>query len=216
SRALHTHALNRLLSAGRVCLAITTAKTTITSQGVPPYDDYNDPWALGTTKPFNQEQARSRVEFTNIKCTSLDPEFAHVEHCYLKSVNRTYKYLSIRYLNLLQKPVSRIKVNGATFKRYNGYKPSLYNFTVDGCKFIKNPKSNPVAHYIYRLFKDFSNVNHTCPFNDDPIVEKLPISYINKQVTSVLPVPSGDYLFSSHWYFYDIKRITINVYLTIF
>ncbi|XP_032574487.1 uncharacterized protein LOC116801073 [Drosophila sechellia] len=136
-------------------------------------------------------------------------------HCYLKSVNRTYKYLSIR-VKLSQKPVSRIKVNGATFKRYNGYMPSLYNFTVDGCKFIKNPKSNPVAHYIYRLFKDFSNVNYTCPFNDDPIIEKLPISYVNKQVTSVLPVPSGDYLFSSHWYFYDTKRITINVYLTIF
>ncbi|XP_002093725.3 uncharacterized protein LOC6532990 isoform X3 [Drosophila yakuba] len=164
---------------------------------------------------FLVEEVEPKVEFTNFKCTSLDPKFAIVEHCYLKSVNRTYKYLALK-INLLQKPVTRIKVNGATWKRFNGYKPSLYNVTIDACKFLKNPKSNPVADYIHRLFRTYSNMNHSCPFNHDVIIDKLPISFVNNQVTAVLPVPPGDYMFQSHWYAYDINRATVQVYLTIF
>ncbi|XP_022228667.1 uncharacterized protein LOC111078351 isoform X4 [Drosophila obscura] len=41
-------------------------------------------------------EVASKVEFTNIVCTSLDKEFSEFEYCYLKSVNRTYKYVSVK------------------------------------------------------------------------------------------------------------------------
>ncbi|XP_016963413.1 uncharacterized protein LOC108033578 isoform X2 [Drosophila biarmipes] len=156
----------------------------------------------------------SLKEFTNIKCNSYDPDFASFDYCFLKSKNRTYKYLSIK-VQLLQAPVTKVKVNVAIMRRYNGYKPYLYNVTVDACTFLKNPKSNPVAAYIHSFFKGYSNMNHSCPFEHDLVVEKVPINFINTQVQDVLPVPHGDYRFHSNWFAYDIKRATVDVFITI-
>jgi len=49
------------------------------------------------------------LEFKNINCEAVDKEFSEFEYCYLKSVNRTYKYISVK-LKLLQLPVTNAKV----------------------------------------------------------------------------------------------------------
>ncbi|KAH8383635.1 hypothetical protein KR009_009770, partial [Drosophila setifemur] len=175
----------------------------------------------------------SKLEFTNIKCTSLDPEFCDFEYCYLKSVNRSYKYLSLK-VKLYKLPITKIKVcvyykskntnidsnlyyqmNLELQKRTNGYKPFLYNITVDACRYMRNPKSNPIAAYLHGLFLPFSNMNHTCPYNHDLMVEKVSTSFINTQVTSVLPFPLGDFLLLTKWIAYDIHRATVSVYATL-
>ncbi|KRF77731.1 uncharacterized protein Dvir_GJ26466 [Drosophila virilis] len=48
-------------------------------------------------------------------------------------------------------------------KKENGYKPWLYNVKIDVCRFMEKPY-NPIAILMYKMFKEFSNVNHTCPF----------------------------------------------------
>jgi len=126
-------------------------------------------------------KAISGFEMTNIICTSLDESYASFEYCYLKSVNRTHKYASLR-AKLHKGPVYKIKVriiikdvpnnrlyifqvNFAIYQRLNGYKPFLYNVTVDGCKFILNQKSSPVTSFIFNLFAPYSNMNHSCPYD---------------------------------------------------
>ncbi|XP_016982172.1 uncharacterized protein LOC108046794 [Drosophila rhopaloa] len=156
----------------------------------------------------------SRVEFTNIKCISHDLEFAEVEYCYLKSVNRSYKYASMK-TKLYKTPINDATVNLAVFKRMSGYKPFLYNVTVDGCKFLKHKKSYPVANYLYSLFGSHSNMNHSCPYDHDIIVDKLTTDFLNSQVTKVLPFPEGDYLLKTKWFVYGILRVSINVYITL-
>jgi len=54
-------------------------------------------------------QVHSLIEFTNIKCESVDKDFAEFEYCRLKSQNRTFKYISLK-VNLFKVPISRIKV----------------------------------------------------------------------------------------------------------
>ncbi|XP_034665252.1 uncharacterized protein LOC117899380 [Drosophila subobscura] len=157
----------------------------------------------------------SKVEFTNIKCTSLDKEFDNFEYCHLKSVNRSYKYLSVK-VNLYKIPITKVKVNIALLKRYSGYKPFLYNVTVDACKFLGNRKSSPVFAYLHDLFRNHSNMNHTCPFDHDLVVDKVSIGFINKQFTEVLPFPHGDYQFESNWFAYGINRAVVNVYFSLF
>jgi len=49
------------------------------------------------------------VEFTNVQCETLDKDFSLFEYCYLKSVNRSYKYVSLK-VKLLKIPVTKIKV----------------------------------------------------------------------------------------------------------
>jgi len=57
------------------------------------------------------------------------------------------------------------QVNFALLKRYSGYKPFLYNITVDACKLLKHPKANPIFGFFHGLFKEHSNMNHSCPYD---------------------------------------------------
>jgi len=56
------------------------------------------------------------------------------------------------------------------WKRLNGYRPFLYNITADACKFVENPKSNPVLKYIFDSFSAYSNMNHSCPYTVSVII----------------------------------------------
>ncbi|XP_017037359.1 uncharacterized protein [Drosophila kikkawai] len=143
--------------------------------------------------------ADSRFEFTNINCTSYEKRIAEFEYCYLKSINRSYKYLSGK-LKVYEIPLPNMKVNFVLWKRLNGYKPFLYNVTVDLCKFLATPKSSPVVKFVYESYVTFSNFNHSCPFNNDLYVEKLPVDFMNHRLTKILPFPEGDYLFEFLWF----------------
>ncbi|XP_041450574.1 uncharacterized protein LOC121404664 [Drosophila obscura] len=148
--------------------------------------------------PVAEGKIHSRVEFTNIKCKSVDKKFGDVDYCYLKSFNRTYKYLSAKF-KLYQLPVKAIEVNLVLMKRFNGYKPFLYNITVNACKFFVNPKYSPVTKFFYESVVTFTNMNHSCPYNNDIIVDKVPIEFINHRLTQILPFPEGDYLVEAYW-----------------
>ncbi|KAH8246385.1 hypothetical protein KR038_007490, partial [Drosophila bunnanda] len=153
-----------------------------------------------------------RLDFTNINCTSLDKTFSDFGYCYLKAENRTYKHLSLR-VHLYQTPVKQFKVNIALYKRSNGLSPISYNLTVDGCKMISGHKS-PWVKFLFGLFREHSNINHSCPFNHDIIVDKLPADFLLQKFTSFLPFPEGDYVFSSNWIAYGINRANVRVHVS--
>ncbi|KAH8347150.1 hypothetical protein KR059_005869, partial [Drosophila kikkawai] len=159
-------------------------------------------------------QVTGKVEFTNLKCTSYDPKFSEFEYYHFKAINRTFKYLSLK-VKLYETPITNVKVNVALLKRFGGYKPFLYNVTVDACKFLKNPSSNAVIVYLHGFFKSHSNMNHTCPYDHDLIVDKLTADFLNTQVTEVISFPFGEFLFQSQWFAYDILRASVNVYVTL-
>ncbi|XP_033153082.1 uncharacterized protein LOC117136304 [Drosophila mauritiana] len=156
-----------------------------------------------------------RVEFTNLKCRSVNKEIAEFTQCTLKSINRTYKYISGR-VTLYKLPITKARVNFGLYKRFNGYRPFLYNQTIDACHFFKHQKANPVAKYFFDMIKEFSNLNHSCPYNSDIIVEKLTTDTVNHHVTKILPYPEGDYMLETHWMLNDIFCGVIQVYLTLF
>ncbi|KPU72868.1 uncharacterized protein Dana_GF27739 [Drosophila ananassae] len=151
---------------------------------------------------MNNNGTSCKFEFTNVKCTSLEKNFCDFEYCYLKSVNRSYKFISLK-VNLFKTP------------RFNGYRPFMFNVTVDACRFLNGAKAAPVVDYMYGFFRTHSNMNHTCPFDHDIILEKLDANFMNDQVTKVLPVPEGDYLVETHWIAYDIDRVVVKIFCTI-
>lgn len=75
---------------------------------------------------------------------------------------------------------------------------------------MNNTKSNPIASYLYDFIRPFTNMNHNCPYDvrisliesdmclcfrfsiqHDLMIEKLPIHFVNHQVTKVLPFLKG-------------------------
>ncbi|EDW96683.2 uncharacterized protein Dyak_GE24759 [Drosophila yakuba] len=155
-----------------------------------------------------------KFEFTNLQCTSLDKTFADFEFCYLRSVNRSYKYITLK-VNLFKTPVTKVKFNGILYKRFSGYRPFMFNITLDACRFLRNPESNPVGKYFFEFFNSHSNLNHSCPYDHDLFLDKVPIDFVNHRVTKVLPFPEGDYLLETHWIAYEIDRAVVKIYYNI-
>ncbi|KAH8241474.1 hypothetical protein KR026_006392 [Drosophila bipectinata] len=163
---------------------------------------------------FKKLQIQSKWEFTNFVCESLDKDFGEFEYCFIKSVNRSYKYISGKF-KLYQRPLTKLKINMALLKRFNGYKPFLYNLSVDLCKFYKNPKSNIVLKFFYESYSSYAKHNRSCPLNGDIILDKLPSDFINHRATAVLPFPEGNYLIEFHWLINGTEKAVIKLFGTL-
>ena len=121
-------------------------------------------FAYRHTLDYIHFQSNSMVTFTNLVCEEYDKDFASFNYCYVKAINRTYKYLSMQ-VSLHKGPISNVTVGVALLKRENGWKPFLYNVSFDGCKFLKSTKTNSVIKFLMSTFVSYTNINHTCPFD---------------------------------------------------
>ncbi|XP_054089689.1 uncharacterized protein LOC128922610 isoform X2 [Zeugodacus cucurbitae] len=165
---------------------------------------------------WRSELARvsGKMDFTNIKCDAMDKTYNSIKYCYIRSVNRTFKYLSAANHFHSKEPITNISVGVAVLKRANGYKPFLYNVTVDSCKFLRTG-GNPLLRFLHSLFHKYSNINHTCPYNHDIEVNVLPVSHIDNLLTNVLPFPKGDYQLVTSWYAYNVLRAVVRIFGTL-
>ncbi|XP_043655934.1 uncharacterized protein LOC122621954 [Drosophila teissieri] len=158
----------------------------------------------------------SKLEFTNIKCHAKDTAFLDFEYCYIKSVNRTYKYISIKAI-MHQVPITNGSAKLQILRRFRSYMPITIAANIDVCKFMASKKN--LANPMLRLFEDittnFTNTNHKCPYDHDLFVDRLPAQFLSEHFTNSLPLPPGDYMFNSKWYTNNIERATIYVYSTI-
>ncbi|KAH8263426.1 hypothetical protein KR044_009015, partial [Drosophila immigrans] len=141
---------------------------------------------------FAGSNAGSSSRFTNIVCESLDVSFVRFDECNLKLLGRGIVGLNV-YAALLQFPVKVSKINVSFFKKYNGYRPFIYNVTLDICKYLDKKRDKLSFE---KIFLDLalvnSNINHSCPYEHDIIVRNL--VFENKFI-KFLPLPTGDYKF---------------------
>uniref|UniRef100_A0A1I8PBL3 Uncharacterized protein n=2 Tax=Stomoxys calcitrans TaxID=35570 RepID=A0A1I8PBL3_STOCA len=112
-----------------------------------------------------------------------------------------------------QLPLTNMTVNAQLFVRGNGYRPFLYNDTLDFCQFVRNPNRYMFWKIVYQIQKPYSNVNHTCPFNHDVIIDGL---ILNAEMLRLIPFPSNDYMIQMKYAFFNIYRLKVNIYLKIF
>ncbi|XP_034654298.1 uncharacterized protein LOC117892287 [Drosophila subobscura] len=149
-------------------------------------------------------------EFNNVRCLVRDRKFMEFDYCFLRSVNRTYKYMSLK-TKLHKLPITNTVTSVQVRMREN--RRILYNFDVrfDACKFLRD-RSNVIVNWMFQTFSEFSNLNHTCPYHHDIILDKVPVQHINKIVQSV--VPDGRYYLNSTWSVDGIPRCDLVVYFT--
>ncbi|XP_051862465.1 uncharacterized protein LOC127565835 [Drosophila albomicans] len=100
-----------------------------------------------------------------------------------------------------------VKVNVQMVKRANGYKPWLYNITVDACEFQRR-RNNPMIKMVFNIFKNYSNLNHPCPYRDSVHLYGL---YLKPQLIPI-PLPTGEYGLLTTWNFDNKTISTVNLY----
>jgi len=60
-------------------------------------------------------------------------------------------------------PVYDLRARVQIIKKANGYKPWLIDVTFDICEFLRK-HNHPFIKVMYNIFRDSSNINHTCPY----------------------------------------------------
>ncbi|KAH8416284.1 hypothetical protein KR222_002480, partial [Zaprionus bogoriensis] len=157
---------------------------------------------------------QSHVTFTNLKCSFRNVTFGEYTECSIKAVNRTHKYISL-YGRLYYQPIDNVIVNFKFMHYDNGhYKPFFIDTTFDGCKFLRNQR-DPIIRAFFKIIKDRSNVNHTCPFNHDIVVNKLWTGNLESDFLKYVPIPSGDYALFLTFYSNKMKHSFVNTYIRI-
>lgn len=125
--------------------------------------------------------ANGLVALTNLKCTSLRKDMAIFEKCILKILKRNVVSAHV-FLKICNKPANNItvskfsigskkiniyyrylKVNLQLWRKFNGYRPFLYNVTTDYCAFMVKPTRIPFLKIYIDAFRNVSNAVHTCP-----------------------------------------------------
>ncbi|KAH8313598.1 hypothetical protein KR067_008613, partial [Drosophila pandora] len=165
-------------------------------------------------------------KFTNLVCMSYNESWFVFHYCQLKAVSRDKVVL---YANgTILHPASFISIHGKVFKKESGYKPWLLESKLDACRFLKR-SYDPFAKIVYGFFKDFTNMNHTCPYvvscEKDAIKKYFNILYFFQGLQYVrgvylrpellkLPFPSGDYMLGMRWYFHKNLICDTNVSFT--
>ncbi|XP_046867856.1 uncharacterized protein LOC124460648 [Drosophila willistoni] len=159
---------------------------------------------------ITNEACQAHVTFTNLKCHNYFKNLGDFETCSIKAVNRTHKYINI-YYKTTGTPIDNVTVNFKLMRYDHGYKPFYLDLTYDACQFLKLQK-NPIAKIMYATFKDSSNMNHTCPYNQDVFINKLWTGNLETGFTRILPMPLGDYAIFTNWYTNNIIRCYVNTY----
>ncbi|EDV52216.2 uncharacterized protein Dere_GG15959 [Drosophila erecta] len=155
----------------------------------------------------------NHVTFTNLKCGTRDEKFCYFKKCFIKAVNRTHKYIDI-HASLYQKAVNNVTANVKLMRHNNGYKPFFLDMTFDVCKFLKNQRQSLVKN-IYEIYKNNSNINHTCPYENDVIVDHVWTGNLESDIVKYIPMINGDYAIYSEISAYNVVRAFINIYIRV-
>ncbi|KAH8290981.1 hypothetical protein KR054_007626 [Drosophila jambulina] len=132
---------------------------------------------------------RSKSRFTNMQCLSFNESFAVFTKCKLNLLGRGRAGAEM-YLKLLQLPVDNCWINWSIYRRYNGFRPFLYNVSTDFCQLLGNSNVLSFQGLVINAIMTRSNLNHTCPYDHDIILDNLEF---NDEFLKNLPLPQGNY-----------------------
>ncbi|KAH8406837.1 hypothetical protein KR222_005764, partial [Zaprionus bogoriensis] len=178
--------------------------------------------------------ARSETvtRFTNIQCEVLDNTYCAYKKCELKVLGRGVVGLNVHAI-LLKGPFNNAKINLSLWRKYNGFRPFMFNSTFDFCKFMaKTDQKLSFERLFFDTLRQGSNVNHTCPYavtrklkplkyaTDDPkyaclfqnaiIVREM---VLKEEHFKYFPLPSGEYKFRLMGSTNNDWKTIVNVYI---
>ncbi|XP_030385741.1 uncharacterized protein LOC115632651 [Scaptodrosophila lebanonensis] len=147
------------------------------------------------------------LKLTNLVCESSNQSWVRFDHCRLKAINRNKTVANINATFLA--PATDISLRLQIQKKANGYKPWLFDVTIDACKFVRN-RNNPFAKVIWNLFRNYSTANHTCPYVG---LQRVKDFHLTPEKVP-LPLPTGEYALLMTWTLNQEVTFVTNVYFT--
>ncbi|XP_069963671.1 uncharacterized protein [Bactrocera oleae] len=146
-----------------------------------------------------ETQVQSTLRIKNVRCHSANTSVIRFEYCKLNAVRRDFKDVSLKMF-VVNKPIRKSVITIQFLKRSNGYKPFMADLKLDACSYMKK-RNNFILNTLMEVWGTYSNMNHTCPYDHDLIVEKLRLTEADFRW---IPFPQGDYAFYAKFVFNNI------------
>ncbi|XP_033161781.1 uncharacterized protein LOC117142026 [Drosophila mauritiana] len=154
----------------------------------------------------------AHFRFTNLKCKSLDPEFAEVKECILKMVRRNVVGMNFHLAIKYSQPIDNVEFNLSIFRKSNMYRLFLVNHTIDFCYYMRRPQQYPIFYMFHDSLMAATNANHSCPYTEKDIYVKK-MTFNDKTLKDLLSfLPDGEYKLVVTVGAFGIWRLQVNVF----
>ncbi|XP_022231856.1 uncharacterized protein LOC111080509 isoform X2 [Drosophila obscura] len=134
--------------------------------------------------------------------------------CKIKAINRKQNSINIGY-RIKKTAGSQLMIRLELFKRANGWRPFLYNITLNVCEFFdsvknKNSPNGMLFSLAFYYINPYLKSPMKCPFRENSTVEIMNfVSDVNKLRTR-FPIENGEYAAQFSVYYKRILKYTIN------
>ncbi|XP_059225910.1 uncharacterized protein LOC131997981 [Stomoxys calcitrans] len=145
------------------------------------------------------------VTIKSVTCKTHDANFSRFDLCEMAPTAKNIPGISliIRFLRL---PVTNIHFRYVVGR--TGSPPLIaLNNSWDLCAFLRNGKSSRALATLFKQIASFTNINHSCPFNHDVIIQKFAVPHGNPNFVFF----PGDYFAKVETTIDGIKRFTIDI-----
>ncbi|KAH8390570.1 hypothetical protein KR215_005214 [Drosophila sulfurigaster] len=130
------------------------------------------------------------TRYTNVKCVETSPLYVTFRQCHLKVLGRGLISLTVQAV-LLKDPITNGKVNLGLWRKYNGFRPFMFNTTFDFCKMVSTSKYKLSFEKVFHdAVAQNSNINHSCPYDKELYIRNW---VLKEEQLKLLPLPSGEY-----------------------
>ncbi|XP_026840574.1 uncharacterized protein LOC113564961 [Drosophila persimilis] len=161
---------------------------------------------LGSLAYFHVEGS---YKFNSLACEILSPQLGWIKECAIKAIDRKRNMLNIvAYLN---RTITELQIHFRLVKRESGgWHPFLYDMKVDACMFFRNRRKLFIPNIIYSTLKQFTNVNHSCPYLAGTELTLMHWTPNETMILEKLPVEFGQYGLQTTWYSGNVRALEIN------
>ncbi|XP_075162243.1 uncharacterized protein LOC142234916 [Haematobia irritans] len=130
------------------------------------------------------------IGFKQITCNVIDKDFLIVKRC-----NLTKNVVGLLALSSQIHPLQsldNVTMKASIFRKVGmNLMPFFVETTIDVCDFLQDYKRKIPWGIVYEGISKHTNINHSCPYNHDLIVENFTIPSRGLQL---VPMPKGEYI----------------------
>ncbi|ALC41263.1 CG33914 [Drosophila busckii] len=122
--------------------------------------------------------------------------------------------MSLRYS--MFKPVMNGVIFHGKFMIYrNGWRSFLYSIKMDMCKFMEL-RYNALAKLIFGLTDGKTNINHTCPYNNEKYIamDEIMSTDLSMRLGGI-PLGKGQYGFFTRWIWQNATKVETNIFFNV-
>ncbi|XP_043657707.1 uncharacterized protein LOC122622949 [Drosophila teissieri] len=147
------------------------------------------------------------AKFKSLHCTALDQDYGDILICKLKAISRLRNSITVQYKT--KQSISKLFVRLEFFKRANGWRPFLYNFTANLCDFLDR-NNNLILSIAYAYLRPYLAMNYSCPLKENDLLTCDNFELDINNVRHRFPIETGEYALQLTFIVKNKAALTIN------